>query len=270
MVGAPIIESTLNGFLPADSQSRHSAMAILAALADQHAPVTVAELASITSLHRASLYRNIEGLADEGLVERIPGTPRRYSIGIEFIRIGLRALRHFELRTLLLPSLVELAGETREACSLLFYDRGEAVGTDSVYLPEAPIVTVAEGVRVPVHCHGMGKIMLAFQPEAEISRVLARPLQRFTDVTITDPEVMREALAQCRDQGFGFSYGELHEDFGTAGFPLRDRQGTAVASLGVRVLRPQGPTEGIIASGKAIAARASSVLGYRPGPLSAL
>jgi DNA-binding IclR family transcriptional regulator len=113
-------------------------MVILAALADQHGPVTVAELASVTSLHRASLYRNIEALADEGLVQRLPGNPRRYGIGLEFIRIGLRALRHFELRTLLLPALLELADQTREACSVFFYERGEAVATDSVYLPERP------------------------------------------------------------------------------------------------------------------------------------
>ena len=269
MAGVPN-NSILNETSSADQQSRHSAMAILAALADQHAPVTVAELAAVTALHRASLYRNIEGLADEGLVERIAGTPRRYSIGLEFIRIGLRSLRHFELRTLLLPSLVELAIETGEPCSLLFYDRGEAVGTDSVYLPEPPIVTVAEGVRIPVHCHGMGKAMLALQSEAEIARVLSRPLRRYTSLTIVAPDDLRSVLVETRERGYGFAFGELHDGLGTVGFPLRNRQGVAVASLGVRVLRPEGPTDVILAIGRAVSAKASSALGYRPGPLGAL
>jgi DNA-binding IclR family transcriptional regulator len=245
-------------------------MAILAALADQHGPVTVAELSSLTSLHRASLYRNIESLADEGLVERLPGAPRRYAIGLEFIRIGLRAIRHFELRAALLPTLIDLAGQSREACSLVFYEAGEAVFTDSVYLVDPPIVPVAEGVRTQLHTHGMGKVMLAFQPPSEIDRVLAEPLQRFTDLTVVDPEVLRAELERCRRQGYGTAYGELHVAFGTVGFPILDRRGVSVASLGVRVLRPEGPTSDLIAIGKSVAARASTLAGYRAGLLGAI
>jgi DNA-binding IclR family transcriptional regulator len=250
-----------------DASPRNSAMVILKALADEHGPVTVAELAARTTLHRASLYRNIESLADEGLVERVPGTPRRYVIGLEFVRIGLRALRHLEPRSILLPMLMELASATREACSLFFYERGETVATDSIYLPEPPFTPVAEGVRTPCHVHGMGKVMLAFQPAAEIERVLDGRLKRFTGSTITDPETLRAELQVCRANGYGFVFGEYHPGFGTVGFPVFNREGRAIASFGVRVLDPAGPPDATIAAGKAIAARASVTMGYRAGVL---
>ena len=89
----------------------------------------------------------------------------------------------------------------------------------------------------------MGKAMLAFQPEAEIARVLSRPLRRYTSLTIVAPGKLRlESSWKLGNADTASHFGEIHDGFGTAGFPSRNRQGLAVASLGVRVLRPEGPT----------------------------
>lgn len=248
----------------AEGGHRQSALVILGALAEQHGPLTVAELAKLTSLHRASLYRNIEGLADEGLVRRIAGTPRRYAVGLEFIRIGFRAIRHFDLRVLLLPALVEFASGVGMPCSLIFYDHGEGVVTDTVHRTEPPIIPVPEGIRTPLHAHGMGRAMLAFQDDEEIDRVLARPLERFTETTTTDAARLREELAKARAAGYAFVWGERHPNFGTAGFPVLDRSGVAVAALGSRVVVPEGPAPAVISLGKLVSERASAQLGYRP------
>lgn len=49
-------------------------------------------------------------------------------------------------------------------------------------------------------------MMLAFQPEAEIARVLSRPLRRYTSVTIVAPGELRLVLVETRERGYRFSF----------------------------------------------------------------
>jgi IclR family acetate operon transcriptional repressor len=59
------------------------------------------------------------------------------------------------------------------------------------------------GRRVPVHCTGVGKVLLAQLPPAEVRAILARAgMAAQTPHTITDPDRLERELERIRAQGY--------------------------------------------------------------------
>ena len=54
------------------------------------------------------------------------------------------------------------------------------------------------GDAIPLHVTPSGLVMLAYAPEAEVAKILAEDLARFTDSTVTDPDVHPRRLAAIR------------------------------------------------------------------------
>lgn len=243
--------------------SRTASLVVLAHLANLEAPITVPELARLTGIHRASLYRTVESLTAEGwLVSE--GQPRRYVLSLRLAQLGLRALRHHPVRQSLLPFATKLTLELGTPTNISFYEDGFVVVTDSLAVQNGIAVSFPEGVRIPVTANGAGKALLAFQPQAEIGRVLSRPLTRYTQRTQTDPaEVLRE-LELVRERGYGWAFGEYGSRLGTTGLPVRDRSGAVVAAIGFIVGRKfEGPPSEWLDAAHRVCDAASSQLGYR-------
>ena len=59
------------------------------------------------------------------------------------------------------------------------------------------------GGRLPAYCTGVGKALLAFNPEAAL-KVLAMPLTPRTPYTITSHQVLAEELARIRSTGLSY------------------------------------------------------------------
>jgi DNA-binding IclR family transcriptional regulator len=49
------------------------------------------------------------------------------------------------------------------------------------------------GNRVPIHCTGCGKVLLAYQPDSVVASIVAEEgLPRYTERTITDPGQLQQ------------------------------------------------------------------------------
>ncbi|MDO8363124.1 MAG: IclR family transcriptional regulator C-terminal domain-containing protein, partial [Actinomycetota bacterium] len=85
-------------------------------------------------------------------------------------------------------------------------------GTDVVYLERIrghrPVnIASRVGGRLPAYCTGVGKALLAFNPEAAM-KVLAMPLASRTPYTITNHQVLAEELARIRETGIAYDHEE--------------------------------------------------------------
>ena len=62
---------------------------------------------------------------------------------------------------------------------------------------------------MPLHATSTGKAFLAWLPADEARGLLDVPLPRFTDTTVTDPEVLMAELVGIRGRGYAECAGEL-------------------------------------------------------------
>jgi DNA-binding IclR family transcriptional regulator len=88
---------------------------------------------------------------------------------------------------------------------------------------------------LPLHASSSGLLLLAYAPPTQQERIIARPLEVFTERTLGSPSHLRSALAEVRRQGYAFLAGHIHPEATGIAVPVRDPAGKVVASLAVIV-----------------------------------
>ncbi|WP_179601066.1 MULTISPECIES: IclR family transcriptional regulator C-terminal domain-containing protein [Neobacillus] len=59
------------------------------------------------------------------------------------------------------------------------------------------------GTHKPVYCTGLGKILLANQPDRDNSKIYDIPLQKYTENTITNHDDLIRKLEKTSKRGYG-------------------------------------------------------------------
>jgi DNA-binding IclR family transcriptional regulator len=89
------------------------------------------------------------------------------------------------------------------------------------------------GQQTPLHATSSGKILLAFGPAGMRASVLAGPLDRFTDATVTDPVTLSGELDRIRSVGWACTAEEYELGLNGVAAPVRGADGSVVAALSV-------------------------------------
>jgi DNA-binding IclR family transcriptional regulator len=91
------------------------------------------------------------------------------------------------------------------------------------------------GGRFPLHATGVGLALLAHAPAEDQDEILARPLERFTEKTLVQPDRLRRALADVRRTGVAVSDGQVTLDALSVAAPVFDGTGDVAAALSIVV-----------------------------------
>lgn len=165
--------------------------------------ISAAELIEELGLPKPSIHRILQQLEEEGLVQRDPIT-RRFMPGIRTQSLAFNVASHKALgapRHTILQALSDEVGETCNCTMLdgdriIYFDRVEANWPFRIQLPV--------GSRLPLHCTASGKLFLAYMNSRQRNRLInAAPLERHTERTVTDPELLQEDLKRIADEGIG-------------------------------------------------------------------
>jgi DNA-binding IclR family transcriptional regulator len=214
------------------SQSVGRALRILIDLGE--GPRSLDELAATIEVHKTTVLRLLRTLEEEGFVYR--DGSHRYHLGARMFGLAGSALEQREIRGMATPHLARLNRATGQTVHLGVYEGGEVVYLDK-YDSRHPIRMYSRiGLRMPLHCTAIAKVLLADLPEAERRRIAETiDYTSFTGNTITTPQALMAELAGVADQGYALDDAE-HEAFITCvAAPIRDASGgvAAAASLSV-------------------------------------
>ena len=92
---------------------------------------------------------------------------------------------------LALPCIEELVRETGETVHLGVFDGSQVVSIEKMDSPHGLASNVTIGKGAPAYCTGVGKALLAHQPDAVVEHVCRLGLAKHTRQTITEPERLR-------------------------------------------------------------------------------
>ncbi|WP_082126680.1 IclR family transcriptional regulator [Allosalinactinospora lopnorensis] len=159
----------------------------------------------------------------------------------------------------------DLHSALHQHLQLAVLDGHEAVIIERLSEPHAQRLVSRVGGRLPLHCSGVGKVLLSHGGPELIESVLNGGLRRYTPRTVVDPAELRNEIAACRRTGTAGVRGELTEEADSVATRIVDGHGRVVAALSV-VLRAgsvkhQAALPSVLASGLGI----SRLLGWRPG-----
>ena len=251
---------------------RH-AVELLRCIAQAQPEISISEAARRVGLHKSSVSRLIATLVAEHLVERNPQT-EGVRLGFGLVALAAPLLSGSGLPQVARARIAALAERSGETVNLSIWDGSQAVSVFQALGTNAITHYAAPGQSNPAHCTASGKLLLAFAASAEIERVLAGPLTRYTERTCTDPAVLARELPQIRREGRAVNRGEFAIDVGAVAAIVRDMDGQARAVVTVTLPMYRFSQEreaDLLAMVEATASEISAQLGYQRGsPFDAL
>jgi DNA-binding IclR family transcriptional regulator len=125
------------------------------------------------------------------------------------------------------------------------------------------------GGRLPLHASGVGQVLLAYAPAAEQDAVLAGPLERYTDRTVTAPQELRRVLAEVRRAGVAVAVSTMPLPALAVAAPVAGPGGQVVAAVSVVVPTGGDPAAvyvpAVIATARGVSRRLAGSPQVRPG-----
>src|SRR5207244_407558 len=214
-------------------QSIERALDLLECLARTSGWAGISELSHATGQPVGTIHRLLKTLTAREYVVRDSRT-RRYALGPAFRRLagtGLQTPDWTEIATPFLQELVEISGET---ANLAVLERNRAVYEAQAQPSRLVRMFTALGNRVPLHCTGCGKVLLAYQPDSVVASIVAEEgLPRYTETTITDPGHLQQELEMIRQQGYAIDNGEQEDGVRCIAVPVYGSKGKVVAALSI-------------------------------------
>jgi IclR family transcriptional regulator, pca regulon regulatory protein len=218
------------------SQSLERGLAILECFKPERPVLGVADIADELGMSRSTTHRYIITLVALGFLEQ--DAQRKYRLGLKVTDLGLSALSSTGLPQQARPYLEELRRRTSytaniavlDGAEILYVDRARAWrrGQDEVDLNLRP------GSRLPAYCTSLGKVLLAFLPQAAQRELIGEmTLTRRGPNTITSKRALRTELDRVLKDGMAVNDEELAEGLYSIAAPVRNEAGEVVAAVNI-------------------------------------
>jgi DNA-binding IclR family transcriptional regulator len=190
---------------------------------------SVLHLSAVAGLPPATAHRQVKTLVARGYLA--PIAKGRHVAGPRLVQLGSAVGPLATLRDAARPALHRLAEAAQGAAHL-----GVLEDDMVTYLVKAgkagDRLFTEEGKQLEAYCSGIGKVLLAYLPDADRERYLADgPFTALTAHTITDPARLRADLALARARGFAVDDQEIALGVRCVAVPLFWPDGTVRAAI---------------------------------------
>ena len=193
--------------------------------------IPFADIVRDTSLPKASVHRLVKELVVLGALEPDERT-RRYRAGILLARLGAAVSQDLDPGRIAQPHLETLQKTTGHVATFGILENGKGIYAAKVEPSGFGIKLHSEiGRPFPLHCTGMGKIMLAYGPGHILQNLPASTLEHFTDKTITDKKALTEEINRIRSAGYALDAEEITTGLTCVAAPVPGQGGQLLGAI---------------------------------------
>lgn len=196
-------------------------------------PVRFSELIEGSPFPKATLYRFVQTLTNQGMLAFDPDR-QTYGLGVRLVRLAHVAWQQSSLAPIARPFIDTLSRTVGETVHLAQLDHAQVLYVDK-RTPHNPIEMYSQAGKVgPAYCTGVGKAMLAFLDEPQLSKIIQQQsFHRFTENTLTDEAALRDELLTIRRDGFGFDREEHEPGIICVALPILSSSGRPLGGVSV-------------------------------------
>jgi IclR family transcriptional regulator, KDG regulon repressor len=188
-------------------------------------------------LPRTTVHELVTTLTDRGYLEAVHGAPTRYRLGMRLFQLGSQFADRLDLVREAQETAAAVASACDETVHVAVLD-----GINVVYIAKVdsthPVRMVsAVGRRLPAHCTGVGKMLLAGLGDEAVDARYPRggALTAMTPHSIVSPAKLRAALIRAREDGVAYDDCESNESVRCVAAPVIDHSGRTVAAMSISV-----------------------------------
>ena len=208
-------------------------MALVGAFDERHRALTLTELAERASVPVPTAHRLAGELVAVGALQRMANG--RFVIGRLLWNAGLLAPVQGTLRQVAEPFLHDVYAATLATVHLAVRDGDQVLYLERMSGRASVPIVSRVGSTLPMHCTGVGKVLLAHAPIDVRHRVFGA-LTRVTPYTVTTPAALSTQLDRVRRDGVATTTEEMSLGACSLAVPvLRASDDGAAAAIGVVV-----------------------------------
>ena len=241
------------------------ALGLLKLFNNQTPELTLSEISQLSGIGKSSALRFLHTLVGEEFLSYDEST-HKYSLGIELYRLGQSKFHSMNVRHTAARYLQALANQTNMICYLGIRD-GDLLAMTDQYLPiSIPSWTqlmVRSGGTCELYSTGIGRLFLAQDSDEDVLAYLnRRPLKRFTDSTVVDPQQLLALVQQARVLQYASNAGENEPHVHSICVPIYSIDGTMIAGISLSGLQEDINKEGNLERIRNVAKTISREMGY--------
>src|SRR6266566_2657163 len=150
-----------------------NSLRLIKAFSEDEYEIGISDLAKRLGLAKSTVHRLASTLLEEGMLEQNSGDGK-YHLGLALFELGAMVRRKMDFTMEARPFLRTLMERTGETVHLGILDRDSILYIITHESKQALRMGSKVGTRAPVHSTAVGKALLAFLPEDELERIIAR------------------------------------------------------------------------------------------------
>lgn len=213
-------------------ESVDNALRLLIMVAEQK-HIRVSEASTELGIAVSTAHRLLAMLSHHEFVVQDPDS-KMYRSGPILLRIGLAAVKNYDIRATLHPFAEDLRDETGETVHIAILQGDEVLFVDCVESPNALRVASRVGSRMFAHCTSIGKAWLAFESEDFLRGLYPTPrLPALTPRSITSRAALFAELAEVRKIGYSHNENESEIGVGSVSAAVLDQADRPLAAMSV-------------------------------------
>jgi len=214
-------------------QSVERALILIEALAEEKYGISLTELAKKVGWPKSTVHGLISTLRNYHYVEQSP-TTGCYKMGVRLFELGNVVSRTWDINAVAKPHMQSLSSELGELVQLATENKGDVLYIDKVDSNHIMRIVSEVGGRLPMHCSGLGKVLLAYKSDSEVNRIISnKGMCRMTSKTIVTLPQLKKELNEIRKRGYGLDNQEVMEHLRCVAAPIFDGNNQVLYAISI-------------------------------------
>ncbi|MDR3296238.1 MAG: IclR family transcriptional regulator [Clostridiales Family XIII bacterium] len=220
--------------LTTTNQSVGKVLQIIEIMSQNRGAMKLQDISVKSGLPVSTALRMVNTLLSYGYVRQDPVT-LRYALTLKFAQLGSLVSSQFRITDIMRPYLIELSDKSGEAVCYAADQDMELIYMDVIDGPDGILKVMQRiGKRAPLHCTGIGKIMLLNYSQKELRHfVSAKGLLSYTPKTIVTKETLQRELEKVRRAGYAMDDEECELGARCVAAGIKDYTGRYIGGISV-------------------------------------
>ncbi|MCL2322206.1 MAG: IclR family transcriptional regulator [Oscillospiraceae bacterium] len=214
-------------------QSVEKALMIMDMLANSKNEISLTEISKKLGWPKSTIHGLISTLRDFGYVDQSSLTGY-YKLGIRLFELGNLVAKNWDVREIARPYMYKINHILGETVQLATEDNGEVLYLDKLESNQILRIVSEIGARLPIHCSGLGKVLLAYMPLKDAKRIISsKGMKAMTNRTITNWDDLEKELIKIKKNGYAIDDREIMDSLKCVAVPIFNSENVVKFSISV-------------------------------------
>ncbi len=214
-------------------QSVEKALTIIDTLANSRGEMSLTEISKKLNWPKSTVYGLLSTLRDFRYVDQSNLTGF-YRLGVRLFQLGNYVAKMWDVKEIAKPYLYKINDALGETVQLAIEDNGEVLYLDKLESNQIMRIVSEIGIRLPMHCSGLGKVLLAYKPLKDAkSIILSKGMKAMTNLTITNWDDLEKQLIKIKENGYAIDDREIMDSLKCIAAPIFNNENEVKYAISV-------------------------------------